>query len=82
VALAGGTPALVTSGIIFPEGLAIDDKYVYFGDDYSATIGRAPKTGGAVVVLTTAATTPVALAVDDVAVYWTDPTGSVWRVAK
>jgi sugar lactone lactonase YvrE len=53
-------------------GVAVDNSYVYWSDNYSKTINRVPKNGGAVSVVASGLSNPLDLVVDEKSVYWVD----------
>jgi hypothetical protein len=71
IPLGGGSPTTVASatGLVYHRALAVDDTYVYFGDQ--AGIKRVLKEGGTVVTAAPGYDSAW-LAVDDSYVYWTD----------
>jgi hypothetical protein len=71
IPLGGGSPTTVASatGLIYHRALAVDDTYVYFGDQ--AGIKRVLKEGGAVITAAPGYDSEW-LVVDDSYVYWTD----------
>jgi hypothetical protein len=75
IPVVGGAPSTVVSadGLIYHRALALDDTYVYFGDN--AGVNRVPKGGGSVVALA-AGYDSYKLALDASYVYWTE-----WAVA-
>ncbi len=71
IPLGGGTPSTIAtaSGLVYHRALALDNTYVYFGDEVG--VKRVPKEGGTVVTLAPGYDS-YELAVDDGYVYWTD----------
>ena len=69
----GGTPVTLAtaSGLTYHRALALDDDYVYFGDE--GGIKRVAKSGGSEATLA-AGYDSAKLAVDDAYVYWTEYT--------
>jgi len=82
---AGGAPTTLVSaaGLIYHRALAVDDTYVYFGDN--AGVNRVPKAGGPVLALAPGYDSHE-LALDGSHVYWTEWTvvgdDAIRRVAK
>jgi hypothetical protein len=76
----GGAPRAITevaTGQLSPNGVAIDDKNVYWTTSgapnaSNGTVVMAPLAGGAPITLATGRRSPVALAVDATTVYWVD----------
>ena len=62
-------------GSIYPDGIAVDDKYVYFADFFGTSIYKLPKDGGALAVVATAGLYPRAVTLDATCVYWTTDAG-------
>jgi hypothetical protein len=81
----GGTPTTLAlaTGLIYHRALAVDDSYIYFGDN--AGVNRVPKGGGAVATLAPGYDSHE-LALDGSYVYWTEWTvvgdDAIRRVAK
>ncbi len=71
IPLGGGTPSTVASasGLIYHRALALDNTYVYFGDDVG--IRRVPKEGGTVTILASGYDS-YEMALDYGYVYWTE----------
>jgi hypothetical protein len=64
-----------------PRLLAIDDSYIYWGEDYSKQVNRIPKGGGPTLTLWESdATTPNGLDTDGVFVYFAADDGIVRKV--
>ncbi len=74
IPLGGGSPSTVASasGLLYHRALALDNTYVYFGDDVG--IKRVPKEGGTVTILASGYDS-YEMALDDSYVYWTE-----WRL--
>lgn len=91
---AGGEPLPLLSQDMatYPEGVAVDDAYVYVSSLTQRTVGRVPKGGGVYQVLADGIHRPYQLALDDANVYVADQgnveaggsaaSGRVLRVAK
>ena len=93
VPLKGGTTTTLVSGQLDPQGIAVDDRYVYW-----VTVGQLPAEGtvmradkrvaGPPQFLAFAQRKPIALAVDDAFVYWVSQgdagkaNGGIYRVPK
>lgn len=72
VSINGGEPVTLADDLGGSEGLAVDDTYVYFGDDYNRVM-RVPLDGGMPVRAASRArgrSAPKFIAVDDECVYW------------
>jgi hypothetical protein len=80
----GQKPTTLASGIMTPQGVAVDDVWVYFTERTTNMVKKVPKAGGGVVVVAAGQTGAFNVAVDATSVYWTndDTNGSVRRVAK
>jgi sugar lactone lactonase YvrE len=72
----GGTSTVLDMGLIAPDGVVVDDTYVYYADGTNKQIQgsllKVPKAGGARVTLATGQEGPRALALDTDNIYWTD----------
>jgi hypothetical protein len=69
--VAGGTPLQIARSQWHVSGVAVDDSYVYFTDDWSYVVQRAPLGGGSVTMLAPG-DSPQGVAVDATSVYWAD----------
>jgi len=90
----GGVPSIIATDVMLPNGVAVDDNYVYFadiGDTANSTTGkvaRCPKTGCSLGTETTlsvgaaAGDNPREVVLDSQYVYWGTRGGKIWRVAK
>jgi hypothetical protein len=76
-----GTSLWIGTGLISPDGIAIDTDTAYFTDPGAGIVGSVPKAGGAIVVLATVQTEPASIAIDDTFVYWA-AANEVWRIQK
>ena len=69
-----------------PEGIAVDDAYVYWTEPSRGAVVRANKVGGVVETIATGQDQPVQILVDGDFVYWTNTSdygpGAVMRVRK
>jgi sugar lactone lactonase YvrE len=63
-------PVVLASGQGGPRGVAVDDKSVYWANQYDGTVVWAPKDGGAVFKLAGGQSSPYDVATDGVKVYW------------
>ncbi len=80
-----GTGDAIThaSGEATPSCIAVDDTYVYWGNQDSGHVKRTTKTaGGAVETLATGQAQPFAIAVNSRAVYWLNTNGAVMTIRK
>ncbi len=78
-------PVAIVSGLTNAYGIAVDDANVYWTDNNSGTVMKAPKTGGTPQVLASGEPNTQFMALDAAHVYWTDgysPGGRIGRVAK
>jgi hypothetical protein len=83
----GTLPVVLASGLDMPDGIAIDEAFVYWVENGSGSVKRVSICGGAVTTLATGQSAPTAIAVDATSVYWinypeTEQGGSIMRVAK
>jgi hypothetical protein len=77
-----GATALATDAV-GPQGIAIDDKNVYWANKNDGTIKSVPIAGGAVKVLAPGQGKPANVVVDATHVYWTNVDGdSIVKIAK
>ena len=78
------SPTMLASGLTNPQGVAVDDTWVYFTEPSANAVKKVPKNGGSVVLVAGGQQTPFNVAVDAKWVYWTNnvATGSVMKVAK
>jgi hypothetical protein len=67
----GGTPLQIATSQWHVSGIAVDDSYVYFTDDWSYVVQRVPLGGGSVTMLAPG-DSPGGVAVDATSVYWAD----------
>lgn len=73
----------LTAGQDGPEGIAIDDEFVYWTNMLSGTVMKAPRAGGPAVAIAANQHQPWGIAVDERAVYWTNyESGRVMRQAR
>lgn len=84
ISVTGGSPDTLAMGLglVFHRAIALDDTYVYFGDN--SGVHRVPKAGGSVENLS-GNTKTTSLAVDGTHVYWTEGAvggGALRRVLK
>jgi hypothetical protein len=70
----GGTPQLVTGHPSYPDGLAVDDTWVYVSSMHSGLVERAPLAGGPSQRLASGENNPRGLVVHDGWLYW----GAYW----
>lgn len=76
-------PTVIASNQGSPTELAIDATHLYWVNNASGEVMKAPKQGGAPVTLASGQSGPVGLAVDDTHVYFSNATGSqIMKVAK
>jgi hypothetical protein len=69
----GGTPKVIASGLNYPQDLAVDANYAYWGEYYQNEIRSVPLGGGTVNKLvpnTGNQSTPFRVTVDSTSVYW------------
>jgi hypothetical protein len=75
----GSNPTVLAQNLVYPDGVAVDAKYVYFAT-HSGTMQRVPVGGGPPEVIATAVSPsyPLAVAVDDKFVFFAtyNPQGS------
>jgi hypothetical protein len=79
-----GGPIVLASGLMNPQGVAVDEAWVYFTESDADAVKKVPKNGGSVVLVAGNQPTPFNVAVDGKWIYWTNyvATGSVMKVAK
>ena len=70
IGIGGGSVVTLAGSQFEPRGIAIDSTSVYWVNNGSAVIMKAPLDGGAPVTLTTAQNSVLAIAVDETSVYW------------
>jgi hypothetical protein len=80
LSIAGGTPLQIATSPWHVSGIAVDDSYVYFTDDWSYVVQRVPLGGGSVTMLAPG-DSPEGVAVDATSVYWAD-TFSIKKAPK
>ena len=84
----GGAIAVLASGQRGAQGIAVDDRDVYWASEPGAgAINKVGIHGGAVTTLATCPHKPASIALDAAGVYWTDFTigdhaGDLYRVSK
>lgn len=84
VQLSSGQKTLLASGQARPDGIAVDNAFVYWANNNDGTVMKLSLGGGAPVALASGQTTPSALALDPTNsfLYWTNDgnPGAVMRV--
>ena len=78
------SPTMLASGLTNPQGVAVDDTWVYFTEPSANAVKKVPKNGGIVVLVAGNQKGAFNVAVDAKWVYWTNnvAVGSVMKVAK
>lgn len=86
-----GTPEVIATGLDYPNGLAVDDKNVYWTNRGAGNVMSLPltaKAGDAPKILATAQRAPGAIVADKDAIFWVaeggsaDPSGAIVRLPK
>lgn len=68
----GNVIDLASNLVSSPEGIAVDNSYVYWVETNAGTINKVPINGGAVTTLATGLDDPQRIVVDTNRVYWTE----------
>jgi hypothetical protein len=69
-----GAASVISSGYVFPAGIAVDDTDVFFTDPSATEVRQVPKTGGTSIVrFSLSGTYPYSIKVSNGVVYWNDP---------
>ena len=85
VSKAGGETHQLAGGIKAPNGLAVDDKSIYWLDFADNIVQKVPKAGGDSVVLFTDETgnsSPAAIAVDTQFLFFLTQRGDIYQISK
>jgi hypothetical protein len=78
--LAGGPVTTLASGLLSPQGIAVDPSFVYWASEFGDTITRLPLGGGTPVTLLSGVTGALGVAVDGSAIYFSRISGgAVWK---
>ncbi len=78
--IAGGTPKTLYPGGSGAEGIALDDRYLYWSTYFGGTILRMPLAGGTVDTLLTTDRRPIGVAVDANNLYFSTFYGAVMQL--
>ena len=72
VAITGGTPLKMASGLAKPSRIAVDSTHIYWVNELAAAVMRMARDGGASPEMVVAAQLPRAVTLDGDYVYWTE----------